>query len=460
MPCRKGPPLDTYIEWIYVIDLDQNVFRVYGRKDANTWDNSEIQYFRLDNIPRWLFDLEPADTGEESKIYAIYPIMTASVENTPIEHWANYLREIPAPKSELLDFYQSLSPEVVFDTPRTVQVPTWRRLQIQLFGKLVEYFLRSFHDVCPSRKSSRFVIRQLAYAVLCLTRPGATTGMKFQITDASHKVRYGSLRSGTQTPSWEPPDSDSYWLGNVLIVLDEHIHSDLGLFAPATKAAIAKTVHLVSAMDYSSDSDVKAVIFSIYCVIIVSIRQTPQGPQVSHTPIMRLLCFGTALDALGAQDMKILRLLNYDTPGINALINLFATASPSMAPPSQSQPAGLPTELSQQIFRYGDPNTQSALEESCRLFRDMAVEHPRIGEWTLVKCSGDTEFVAFRSSTQSHHVVGLKPLKPRHERLRRGSGFEVGLWGCMAKLVLNMPLFNVEEVTATESGTVGRRRGL
>lgn len=451
MPSRHCPPLDIFIDWIYVVDLDQNVFRVYCRNDAYTWNNCGIQYFRLDNIPRWLFNLEPADdTSQDGKIYSIYPIATASVKNVPIEHWADNICDIPPPQRELCDLYRTLSPQQL-RIPKAAIAPAWKTLQIQLLGQLVEYFLQSSHDVCPSPRSSPFVIRQLAYAVLCFTQSGASAGMKFQSTDAPHKVLYCRVRGGAQTPAWEPPDSNSYWIGNVFILLDQYIHDP-----ESATAAVAKVVQLVTAVCASSKPEVKAVIFSIYCIIIVSIRRTPEGGlQISRTPELQLLCSDSAATALGSRDMKILRADMFATPGIEALIDLFASCAPQTPPPPQSFPANLPPELSQQIFRCADPCTQSALEASCRLFREIAAEYPRLGEWTLLKCTAGPEFVAFRSSTQSQHVVRLKPMSGRYKRFpsrMNVSGFEVGLWGRGVQLSLNLPLFNVRVVTVDKTG--------
>lgn len=447
MPSRYCPELDTFIEWIYVIDLDQNILRVYAQNDPFMWDTCGIQYFRLDNIPRWLFDLEEIKTDSEWRVCSVYPIITATEETVPLECWANYVRDIPKPKTELLDFYHSLSHQTKLSIAPAAHSPTWRRLQILLLGQFVEYFLRSFHDVCPSRKSSPFIVRQLAYAVLCLLQPGGTAGMKFHGTVAPHKLFYGWVRGGIQTPSWEPPDSDSYWLGNVLIVLDEHIYDHSDYLAPISKAAIAKTVQLACAADTGSDPDVVAVIFSIHCIFIVKVHKTPDGPVVSHTANLPLLsCIGDIGNALGALDMRILKRLKYSTVGIQALMSVFASRVPAQR---QSGPANLPTELCQQIFQSADPKTQNALEGSCRLFRDIAAQHPRIGEWTLLKCSGDTNFIGIQSSTQSEHVVALRPMNGRHRSRRPNfdtSGFEVGLWGCDEKLQLNMQLFTIEEV--------------
>lgn len=94
-----------------------------------------------------------------------YPVITASLADLPDEYWANYLSELPEPTPELLDSYQSLSPTRTFLVPHTADLPAWRRVQTYLLVQMIEYVLRS---VRPSPKSSPFIIRKLACAVLYL----------------------------------------------------------------------------------------------------------------------------------------------------------------------------------------------------------------------------------------------------------------------------------------------------
>lgn len=448
MPTRICPVLDRYIEWIYIIDLDQNVFRVLARDDSYTWDNCRIQYFRLDNIPRWLFELGPISRNpEEEVIHTIYPLMTATTSNVPAEHWADYLRQIPTPDPELLELFQTFSPRPSLRIQPIAHFPAWRQLQLQLLEQFVEYFLCSFHDVCPSRKSSPFIIRQLAFAVLCILRPA---GMKFQSTNNHRKICQGAIRKGLQIPSWEPPAADSYWLDNILIVLNEHIYDYQGSPSPTIQAAIAKAVQLATAADISSD--ITAIIFSIYCIVVVKIHPTPDGPEVSYTPQIPLFSFHHIDDALGMQDMCYVRELQYSTPGTEALMDLFSANRPPRQSASVvlSRPL-LPIELCEQMFRSTDPTAQSDLEASCRLFRDMATEYPRIGEWMLLKCTGRRRFIALRSSTSTAHTVVLKPISapPMGGTV---TAFEIGLQGCSGtRLQVNMPLLMVHEVAVVKA---------
>lgn len=442
MPCRKSPRIDLWIQWIYVIDLDQNVFRVSHRNQLGGPEQSGTQYFRLANIPRWLFERDMV-SGYEPERRAGNDIMAASEANVPAEHWAYDPRDVTVPEPALLELYQNflVQPLPVFSVPPAAHIPTWRRLQLQLLKQFVEYFLPSFRDVSWPRKSSPFVFRQLAYAVLLFTR---STRMKFRHLDSPHQIycRIGNRSERSQTPSWEPPNTDNYWLDGVLIVLDEYISFTNGQPTAMTKTTIAKAVQLAGTM-----CDTVAVIFSVHSIVVVNIHQTPQGPEVSHSKDLPLLGFGS----FDKKCMKGLKKVMYATPGIVALLDLFS--SRPLEPPlsaRETRPWNMPNEICQQIFRCADPTTQCALERSCGVFRDIAIEYPRIGEWTLLKCSEGTGFVAFRGSTQSQYYValGAMPQGPQgaiREYPLKGEGFEVGLWGDGAKFELNMLPLTVTE---------------
>ncbi|KAL0634972.1 hypothetical protein Q9L58_006090 [Maublancomyces gigas] len=145
MPSRVCPINFTFMEWIYVIDLELNVFRI------STYDNDtplepgryRTQYFRLDNIPRDLFEPEAvAATG------LTYLIMSGIVA---AEHSVDCLSEIPAPDPVLLELYQSFSPAPTpsFALPSGDRKSHWCKLQLGLLGEFVKYFVYSFRDSCP-----------------------------------------------------------------------------------------------------------------------------------------------------------------------------------------------------------------------------------------------------------------------------------------------------------------------
>lgn len=420
--------------WVYVIDLDQNVFRVEGCGEGY---EIKTQYFHLDNIPRSLFVMNEAGGEVPEDQIGIFPVMTASKDTIPAHHWAD-THCTTKPNPELLVLYQTLKPEQTLSIQPAAHVPVTRRLQLQMISAFVEYFLRSFQDTFPSPTHSHFVDRQLSYAILCMARGAA---MKFNSTSTPYKLVLGKVDWRIRTPTWEPPATDNYWLGGILIVIVEDIYCH-----SAFPAAIAKAVSLAP-----TTSDTTAVLFSVHSIIVVQIHPTEQGPEVSYSKTLPLFNIDAEEDPFSKEMLEALEDLGFKTPGMLALLDLFSARAP--APPSpQVWPFDLPTEICEMIFRCAEPDVQCALEQTCRLFRVIATQYPRIGEYILIKCSGEDEFIAYHGSSNSLKTVGLIELPMDLKMLREDpdnkhgvSGFEVGLWGVAEKVKLDIMLVSVED---------------
>lgn len=231
-PSRACPVNDVFIEWIYLIDLDLNVFRVSDSSNNDPLNPGAegTQDFRLENIPRHLFTGE----GEDPTDLGCYSLMS---ELIPAEYFATDLDSVPEADPALLEFYESFAPppEATFSLPSGERKSSWHRVQLELICEFVEYYVYSFRDSCPSRNSSPFVFQQMAYAILGLT---SRAGIKFHHCTAIHLLDPDQPHTQFRIPSWEPPDSDTYWLGEVIIVLDQH----LSIASPSanTEASIAR----------------------------------------------------------------------------------------------------------------------------------------------------------------------------------------------------------------------------
>lgn len=404
MPSRECPVNDLFIEWIYVIDLDLDVFRVSDTNINNPDEPGMNRYFRIDNIPRDFFLRETVETTGWR-----YPVMSDLV---PDEHFADHLGAIPEPEPTLLALYQSFSPRPVFSfsIPSGDRNSPWDRLQLELLGEFVQYFIYSFSDSWPSRTSSPFVFRQLAYAVLSLA---SSDGMKFHYTTAKHALHANDLDAELCTPSWDPPDDDTYWLGDVLIVLNQHLSTTAnGSPSPTTQASIAHAVQLAGA------KPTIAVIFSVRWILLVHIAP---GEPITHSVALPLLALDPTAEPFSEESLAGLETGGYATPGFLALIDLFRMY-PHVPRFRALSSAIFPAELCRMVFRYADEDTQTALEETCRMFRAIAAEYPRIGGRTLAKW-GPEDSLEF-GGPQNY-------------------GWEVGVWG-RDKLRLNMPVVRLE----------------
>lgn len=387
---------DVFLEWIYLVDLDLDVFRVSDIDNDDPLNPGAwgTQFFRLDNIPRHLFSYKL-----ENRVMS---------ESMPAEYLAKHLDDVPDPDPVLLALYDSLAPppEATLSLPSGDRISSWHRLQLDLIREFVLYFAYSFRDSCPSRLSSPFVFRQMAYAVLCLT---SRAGMKFHPTTAKYLLEADEVEYMLHTPTWEPPDTDTYWLGDVLIVLDEHLSVDT--LDEYTHPSIARAIQLAPA------TPTTAVIFSVQALMLVQI--TP-GERITHTMALPLLPLDPSMLSFTPEALLSLEAVKYATPGVLALLDLFNTHPriPRFAPVS---PARLPTELCRMVFHAADGATQDALEASCRLFRSIAGEYPRVDGCPVYKWGPDDGL----------RVGG-----------REGWGWQVGLWG-REKLELNMTVVSI-----------------
>lgn len=404
------------------------MFRVSGANDVDEWENWGTQYFRLDNIPRWLFELEPADAAMN-----VYPVMLASLMDLPNEYWAT-AGDVPEADLWFVYSYHRSSPRVVDSiAPTRKDSTTWRRLKQQLLAQFVKYYVLSLKDVWPSIDGSEFVFRQLAYAILCILQGGIS--MRFNSTSMVHKILLASMPRATRTPNWQPPDSDCYWLGDVIVVLDEYIEHQ-----PNLRAAIGKAIQVAH-----TSSATSAVIFSLSCVVTVKICHTSQGVIVWHTNPLPFFNWDLASNPCGKNDTLRPVIQTHASPTIVALLDLFESSSQSPLP-VLSRP--LPAEICELIFRSADVKTQNALEGSCRLFRRVAQSLPRIGRWTLFKCSGDSDYTAIPSSGKDWQISGERVVNVVGMGKEYGepSGCEVVLWRDGDKVELGLPLLVVKEV--------------
>lgn len=406
MPSRVCPVNDIFIEWIYVVDLDLNVFRVSDTDNDNPLEpgTQGTQYFRLDNIPRHLFENQAMETTGYR-----YPVMC---ESHTTEYSLFDMGDVPAPDPILLASYEALTPPPTstFSLPCGDRKSTWHKLQLQLLREFVQYFVYSFRDSCPSRTSSPFVFQQLAYAVLCLT---SRAGMKFHRTTSEYVLHFDSIDPISRTPTWDPPDGDSYWLGDILIVLNQHVCTAAnGDPSASTKASIALAVTL------APSTPTIAVIFSVHAIMLVNIVP---GEPITHTVALPLFTLDPAAEPFGDEATASLEGVSYATPGVLALLDLF-TAHPRVPCFAAVSGARIPTELCLMVFRFADQETQDAMEASCRMFRAIAEQYPRFAGRRVDKL-GSGGWVEFAGTDEY--------------------GWEMGLWG-REKVAVNMPVLKLQ----------------
>lgn len=243
-PSVKYPELIGWMDYMYIVDLDSDSLTITACDDHYDSQSHGHIVYRLDNIPRWIFDLpmidghkEPPEGDDEDEEYGeyeeyrlsesryetdVHPVMRS--EGVADEHWDAY-RPTPTPDPEMLELYSQFSPQRVpvelKDIPERDLV--WRKFQLLLLTHFVEHFLGVLRAVsCFGRLGCNIpVFYQMAFAILCLAQG---KNMKFQNENSLYKVLIGGNEDAT--PTWDPPKEDHYWLGKILIVLEPRLESE------------------------------------------------------------------------------------------------------------------------------------------------------------------------------------------------------------------------------------------
>lgn len=419
-PSRHCPFNDVFIEWIYVIDLDLNIFRV-SDSDFTEADMEGVKFFRLENIPRALFTHDAITSSGLD-----FPVMGDSI---PSEHMAADPAEIPVPSPSLLALYSSLSPTptATFTTPAVRRNPVWHNLYLRILSAFVPYYAESFRDAIPSLTCSPYVFRQLAYAILSLT---STPVLKFHPTSIVYIDRV------VRTPTWEPPDEDTYWLGDVLIVLNPHIATtSSGAPSVSTKASIAL------ASELASGNPTTAVLFSVHAIMLVKIAL--EG--ITHTPILPLFTLDATKPPFTDDVFDALDDIGFGTPGVLALLDLFAV-HPRVKNVRGRVPALLPPELWRAVVGFADEQVRLALEGTCRCFRDLVGEYPRFGRVAFVGWKGDVWELAGGGvgNLVTMDEVNRHGLQEEWDQLQLGGwGLELSEWG-KERIDIRMPLLGIQ----------------
>ncbi|EFR02600.1 hypothetical protein MGYG_05597 [Nannizzia gypsea CBS 118893] len=270
---------DLFIEWVYIIDLDQQIFSV----------NNEV-YFRLWNIPRdtWIEVFYTEKRSTEKCPEATLGQFTPSyfTDHAECERYNEVYKGYQC--SELYSFSGGSN-----DTIR------------QVVGlMLYEYLLHPSHsqlwDFYSQWASSDFAFRELAFAILslaagefCVTDVRKLYG-NFYFKHRSHGFMVAKeaddeteiipiLGSGCHTPGTKPgcaPADTMYYFQGILISL---VTAD-ALFSDRD-AAIAKAVEFGL---QSGKKGFDLILFSIKLMIVVKVSMDGDVTSVSHSEVLPL----------------------------------------------------------------------------------------------------------------------------------------------------------------------------
>ncbi|KAI9782560.1 MAG: hypothetical protein M1839_004804 [Geoglossum umbratile] len=437
---------DLFIEWVYTIDLDREVFSV---------DNGA--HFHLDKIPRddaWIKavakdanGLRTLDTEVVPRDCAAHPILTPILPDPSLLNAYGNLTTIPTQAKTAIDLKSELAHN------HLIRLFVWSQFS-RKYGKHLPHFLYGWEP-------QEFVFREFVYAILTLASGDPDT-LRYMPSENLQLVpgegyRWFEGKDGKPIllpvfmeachrpgiePGISPADETLYWFGGVVIYLTVRLNSD-----DHRKAAIARAV----AFGRESDRGwFDAVIISIEHVVLL--RLLP-GDMVEHTDAIPLFSIPvhtsmhaehrpaarrlSASSSGGDSPARVVpdhcgglerdpvdetaEALEGISPGFVALIHLFDGAAYSQLKPLTSAKEGIfPTEIMHMILPYTDDETYHKCEKVSRGLRHFCQRNLRVFEgYTVLNYKPPMNFAILNRTTGVvEHFHLCVPLR-RYEKDRK-----------------------------------------
>lgn len=287
---------DLFIEWVYTIDLDKDVFTV---------DNGA--HFRLNRIPAlptstWINGLTHGRRGDRL-------LLPSSV---PEEAIADLKVELPSPAAGELELYAKLDVQIVKAKGLSAFPPVQRHgpiLRASIF-----HFFQAIHEAILSAillgwNPDELIFREIAYAILSLASPSLNFSM-VPLQQISHKraTGYADLKNmidkgerdeflahlgvGRHLEGFIPgssPPSTMYWFDHVLVYLVAEL-----IFGPeVVNAAVASVVEYCR--NRQADQCIDAILMSIEHIVLMRIH--PGGRVERTKPLLLFEIVHTSLTA-------------------------------------------------------------------------------------------------------------------------------------------------------------------
>ncbi|KAI9781528.1 MAG: hypothetical protein M1839_005943 [Geoglossum umbratile] len=396
--------------WIYVIDLDREIFSVnYG------------VHYKLDSIPRREVWIKACDRDKWGAI-------TLDAEVCGSECIASPMRAKQTVDRELVEEYQGFDiirvEQPVMTTINPITDPT-ANYQIILLATFVNFsstFSTHLQNFLLEWSPGDFLFRELAFAILSLAAGEFYFRARVQL-DGSISHGYlivpgdalghgednllpafarGFHRPGKDAGS--APMETTYWFQGVLVCLAANINDKMEM-----KMAVARTVQFAHAEGHRK---FYAIIISLEHVILLQVRACGGTTRVRHTDPIVLFEIANHLardprerppqepkydprrkHRQWSENVKSPTALCTLFPGFLRLINFLDHAFTQSLPWSYSPNEGVfPAEVYHMILmNVEDVRTYSTCAKVCRSFRNYCHSHIRVGN-TIIKYGGQEKF--------------------------------------------------------------------
>ncbi len=285
LPSYKPIFNDLFIEWIYVIDLDREIFSV-----------DHGAHFRMGHIPRpgWMYALAKTDNGRR----LLLPDLLPESATTSL-----VVRSDP-PDVELLRLYKELNIEIVTSKGINGFHPTQRHEPL-FCARIFQIFQRAQTQVLAHLllgwKPDDFAFRETVFTILCLASGRPNVSLEEDVRVANDEA-HGSANLMNKTnddvepefvahmgvgshlnenPAGSAPKSSIYWFEGILVHLVARL--DNPDIVPESVARVVQR-----ARESCSQQSVDAVLISIAHIVLVRVFA---GGKVQHTMPLPLFIF-------------------------------------------------------------------------------------------------------------------------------------------------------------------------
>ena len=287
LPLPSYQPIfnDSFIEWVYVIDLDREIFSV-----------DHGAHFDMRAIPRpgWMDALAKTDSGHRLLLPDLLPEHTTT----------SLVVRSDAPNEELIRLYKGLNIEIVTSKGINGFHPTQRHEPL-FCARVFQFFQRAQTQVLAHLllgwKPDDFYFREIAFTILCLASGRQNVSLVEDVCIANDDA-HGSANLINNTnddeepeflahmgvgshlndnPAGSAPKSSMYWFEGVLVHLVARL--DNPDIVPESVARVVQRVH-----ESCSQQPVDALLISIAHIVLVTVFS---GGRVQHTEPLPLFIF-------------------------------------------------------------------------------------------------------------------------------------------------------------------------
>lgn len=414
---------DVMIEWVYVVDLDREIFTV-----------DHAVHFRLDKIPRhnWIYALGIDDC----RTRILLPVFV------PEDSITDLVLRLDPPAAEKLRMYKDLAANVI-KARGTTDFPSPLRHGPVLYARVFQGYKRQQKSVLSHLllgwEPSELHFREMVYAILCLASAGSSTvelvdsrdigrggeGYAFlskcvdgkATTEFLAHLGVGSHLEGNAPGS--APEGLVYWFQGALVLIAAQLNRPGALEESVAQVAFYCRVNC-------PEDSVNAIVISIEHVVLV--RVYADG-RVDHTTMLSLFALKShyskdtreRYDALAIEEREREAKLSLDDnlseedreqmmihpksidnhandadcrgfgrdmiatePTFMALVSLLDATARQQLPRSRASEGYFPTEIYRFVIaNVVDFETYCACKKVSRNFRDLCQEFLRVGNNTV-----------------------------------------------------------------------------